>query len=98
MSAPERIPGWYDRAACARSTRVGVTFFPQGTAGGGSGSTEAHRQRKIALAFCAVCPVRQECLDFALATNQEHGIWGGMAVKARKDERKRRRSALREAS
>lgn len=97
MSAPERMPGWYDRAACARSTLQGVTFFSDGKRGGGA-TPEMIRERKIALSFCAVCPVRQECLDFALETNQEHGIWGGLTVKARKNVRKQRRLALREAS
>jgi WhiB family redox-sensing transcriptional regulator len=26
---------------------------------------------------CAVCRVRRQCLRFALATRQSHGIWGG---------------------
>jgi len=30
-----------------------------------------------AQAVCARCPVRPHCLDFALATGQEFGIWGG---------------------
>jgi WhiB family redox-sensing transcriptional regulator len=30
-----------------------------------------------AKAVCAACPVRRECLAFALRTEQVHGIWGG---------------------
>ncbi|MGH9060608.1 MAG: WhiB family transcriptional regulator, partial [Acidimicrobiales bacterium] len=30
-----------------------------------------------AKAICARCPVRAECLAFALATDQRYGIWGG---------------------
>lgn len=26
---------------------------------------------------CGACPVRQECLAFALRSSLEHGIWGG---------------------
>jgi len=26
---------------------------------------------------CGTCPVQQQCLDFALKTRQEFGIWGG---------------------
>ena len=26
---------------------------------------------------CAGCPVRVECLDFAVRTKEPHGIWGG---------------------
>ena len=32
---------------------------------------------ELAKAICATCPVQQECLDFALKTRQEFGIWGG---------------------
>ncbi len=29
------------------------------------------------LKLCKVCPVQVECLEYALATNPKHGIWGG---------------------
>lgn len=32
---------------------------------------------------CAGCPVRSDCLDFALRTNQQFGIWGGLSERAR---------------
>lgn len=28
---------------------------------------------------CMACPVRQECLEFALDTEQFWGIWGGLS-------------------
>ena len=39
----------------------------------GRGAAEAQQAKAV----CARCPVRQPCLDFALATGQEFGIWGG---------------------
>ena len=30
-----------------------------------------------AKAICSGCPVRQECLDYALDSRQAYGIWGG---------------------
>lgn len=33
---------------------------------------------------CAGCTVRAQCLQFALETNQEHGIWGGMSERERR--------------
>lgn len=27
--------------------------------------------------ICAACPVQQECLEYALKHNIEHGVWGG---------------------
>lgn len=42
-----------------------------------------------ALAVCAICPVRQECLDFALRTRQNDGVWGGHTETERKRLRRR---------
>jgi WhiB family transcriptional regulator, redox-sensing transcriptional regulator len=30
-----------------------------------------------AIAICATCPVRDDCLTFAVRTGQQYGIWGG---------------------
>ena len=30
-----------------------------------------------AKAICAICPVMQECFDFAIENEEEYGIWGG---------------------
>lgn len=27
--------------------------------------------------FCAGCPVQVACLEYALETRQDHGVWGG---------------------
>lgn len=42
-----------------------------------------------AIAVCRGCPVRAECLEFALAEPQE-GIWGGMGERERMVLRRRR--------
>lgn len=39
---------------------------------------------RLAVRICGRCPVREECLEFALRTNQRHGIWGGLGEKARR--------------
>ncbi|TMK32315.1 MAG: WhiB family transcriptional regulator [Actinobacteria bacterium] len=31
-----------------------------------------------AKALCARCPVREECLEYALQIHESHGIWGGL--------------------
>lgn len=41
-----------------------------------------------AIATCRQCDVRPECLAYALANNERHGIWGGLT------ERQRRRAAV----
>jgi WhiB family redox-sensing transcriptional regulator len=41
----------------------------------------ARAEAARALAVCAVCPVRAECLEFSMRrweTGGEHGIWGGL--------------------
>lgn len=43
------------------------------------------------LKICSGCPVRAECLDWALETRIPYGIWGGMTERARR--RLLRRSA-----
>jgi WhiB family redox-sensing transcriptional regulator len=51
-----------------------------------------------AKAICAVCPVREECLEFALVTRQEDGIWGGMTETERRRLRRRQRERARPAA
>ncbi|MFM8302673.1 MAG: WhiB family transcriptional regulator [Actinomycetota bacterium] len=38
--------------------------------------------------ICTACHVSRECLEFALATNQEAGIWGGTTEEERRKLRK----------
>jgi WhiB family transcriptional regulator, redox-sensing transcriptional regulator len=47
-------------------------FFPVGSSGA------AIRQTEEAKAVCAGCPVRAECLQWAVETDQLHGVWGGL--------------------
>ncbi len=77
--APAR--DWRDTAAC-RDTDPDL-FFPVGTTG------PAIDQIAAAKAVCEVCPSREECLQFALATNQDSGVWGGTS----EDERRKLRRA-----
>jgi len=37
-----------------------------------------------ALSICASCPVRPECLDYALEAVERFGIWGGTTEKRRR--------------
>ena len=67
---------WRKDAAC-RDTSPDL-FFPVGTTG------QALIQIAQAQAVCANCPVQDECLQFALATNQDSGIWGGTTEEERR--------------
>lgn len=76
-------PGpWVDDAACRDvPTRI---FFP------GAGEREAHW---VAM-FCDECPVRQACLEFALANHERWGIWGGKTEQQRRHILRARRLRL----
>lgn len=39
--------------------------------------------RRVAMGFCLVCPVKQECLAYAMDNDIRHGIWGGKAPEDR---------------
>lgn len=66
----ERLLGtrpWMDEALCAQvDTEL---FYPEK-----GGSTRNAKQT------CMTCPVREECLTYALDNDEEHGIWGGLSV------------------
>jgi WhiB family redox-sensing transcriptional regulator len=43
------------------------------------------KENKAALSVCKnECPVWQQCLAFALKTNQDYGIWGGTTANERR--------------
>ncbi len=45
---------------------------------------------RLARRVCGQCPVTGDCLEFALATNQEAGVWGGLT----EDDRRRLRKGV----
>lgn len=47
-----------------------------------------------AKAICAQCPVREACLEYALATRERDGVWGGATERERRRMiRQRRKTA-----
>lgn len=75
---------WQTRAAC-RDTDPSL-FFPVGTTG------PAVEQIASAKEVCIRCICRDDCLEFALSTNQDTGIWGGTSEEERRVMRRRRRT------
>jgi WhiB family redox-sensing transcriptional regulator len=71
------IPGrdWRPLAACRRADPE--LFFPVSRSG------PSLDQATQAKAICAGCPVRRQCLAFALDTRQDHGVWGGTSEEER---------------
>ncbi len=71
---------WRAQAACRQVDPD--LFFPVGNTG------TAVDQIEAAKAVCRQCEAQPACLDFALATNQEAGVWGGTSEEERRKLRK----------
>ena len=66
-------PAWQFRAAC-RGEDSSLFFAPSYFE-----KREEKRAREAgAKRLCAVCPVRIECLEYALRIRETHGVWGGL--------------------
>lgn len=73
MSAQLDRDRWRRQAACAGAPTQ--LFFPPAP------DTPAPMNpwsAEPAQALCAVCTVRQDCRDWAVATRQPDGVWGGL--------------------
>jgi WhiB family redox-sensing transcriptional regulator len=44
----------------------------------GENPHERRARESLAKRICAECPVRQECLEYALRVREPFGIWGGL--------------------
>lgn len=66
-------------AACR--DRSPVQFFPSDGVG-----------VEVAKRTCAQCPVRLECLEYALYHRIDHGVWGGCSERERRRILRRRRA------
>jgi WhiB family redox-sensing transcriptional regulator len=81
---------WRHRAACRDEDPE--LFFPIGTTG------PSLLQVDEAKAVCRRCDAVDECLTWALDTDQDAGVWGGLSEDERREARRRRvRTALRTA-
>lgn len=68
---------WMERGSCRR-VDPDIFYVPDGTRG-------QARQDCIAAAkrVCLRCPVLAKCREFALATREPHGVWGGLSEEER---------------
>jgi WhiB family redox-sensing transcriptional regulator len=62
---------WQARGLCAQTDPE--AFFPEP----GAPNWRAKR-------VCRSCPVRRECLSFAVDNGEEYGIWGGLSAHERR--------------
>ncbi|WP_419926142.1 WhiB family transcriptional regulator [Candidatus Poriferisocius sp.] len=80
---------WRCQAAC-RDTDPDL-FFPVGSTG------LALEQIESAKVVCQQCNSQTACLEFALATNQDSGVWGGKSEDERRQLRRLRVAEQRQA-
>lgn len=90
-------PDWHEGGAKCRSMKLDPEqdiFYPE------RGTIQGKAMTVIAKATCTgkdgkgVCPMLKSCLEFALATDEPHGIWGGKTERERMAlQRKRRKAA-----
>ena len=73
MAATTWEYGWQWRAACRGDDAT--LFFPPNHFEPREERLARERQAK---AICATCPVRVECLEYAVRIKEPHGIWGGL--------------------
>ncbi|MGH8886990.1 MAG: WhiB family transcriptional regulator [Egibacteraceae bacterium] len=71
---------WRQKAACLDENPD--LFFPIGTTG------PALEQAEQAKAVCGRCEVCDQCLEWALTTNQHDGVWGGKTEDERRSLRR----------
>lgn len=71
---------WVIDARCAEVG--GDLWYATNTKGGPT------RENLMAKRICDDCPVKQQCLDWALENNERYGIWGGATPRERRGMRK----------
>lgn len=87
MPTGARDGDWQEAAACVRADPD--LFFPNSP--GGLSFSQITRAKVV----CAACPVRRECLEFAIDHDRGDGIWGGTTPKERNSVRRRELRARR---
>ncbi|MFJ4898266.1 WhiB family transcriptional regulator [Streptomyces sp. NPDC088727] len=83
------MQNWRERAACREEDPD--LFFPIGATG------PALVQAEDAKAVCHGCPVRAECLRWALENGQDTGVWGGLDETERRALKRRSRRRAKES-
>jgi WhiB family redox-sensing transcriptional regulator len=74
----KRSTDWHDAASCRGE--AGRDFYPPF---GGERKRERVAREQRAKTVCAVCPVRAQCLEHAIASGERYGVWGGLTFDER---------------
>lgn len=79
-------PDWFQRAAC-RDCAPDVFFPHEYRKAGRPKATGRHdpdtEATRAAKAVCGLCPVRSDCLTYALDNDIPDGVWGGRTPQER---------------
>src|SRR5579864_1230263 len=75
--------GWQDAAACKGEDLL-LFFGPDGER-----QPEREIRERKAKSICASCPVRLDCLNYAVSRPEKYGTWGGLNEDERSAERRR---------
>ncbi|HLS01449.1 MAG TPA: WhiB family transcriptional regulator [Beutenbergiaceae bacterium] len=75
---------WATNAACAKfpTHQTDPIFFPK----------QKNPDTTDAQNLCATCPARQPCAEYAIESNEPHGIWGGLTTGQREQIRAERKA------
>jgi WhiB family redox-sensing transcriptional regulator len=74
-----RVTGWHDPAALCTGMSADVFYPPDGLA-----RRERVRHARRAKEICLHCPVVDECRSYALAAQENFGIWGATTPQERR--------------
>jgi WhiB family redox-sensing transcriptional regulator len=73
VSAQQLDDLWQGRASC-RGPNTPIFFPPSHF----ERKEEREAREARAKSICRTCPVRRDCLDYAVRIREPHGIWGGL--------------------
>lgn len=69
----EIFPEWVAVSKCNNDPELEDNFFFPGS----------DALEKSLASYCSNCPTRIECLEWAIANNEPHGVWGGTSTRER---------------
>ena len=84
ISYPDKKSDWRYLALCKDTSPE--LFFPVGNTG------SALDAISLAKTVCHRCPSQTECLEYALDSNQDNGVWGGRSEEERRAIRRQRQT------
>lgn len=79
-------PSWMDRAACLPPLDPEIWFRVGGKGGASMDINDKAR------AICSWCPVKAECLEYAVADTSIEGVWAGTTTRERRQMRTDRKA------